>query len=215
MVWKISVEFLFSFFPSTSGNTPITIWGTNLNLIQNPQIRAKYGGKEHINVSMRVRQTVQIWRTPGAVDLLKTVSCYRAVLSPMKLNGFGSIWESMPGLVGFFSFSSSPPRRLHSVLPIHCSAVHWTSRGFPQQTSAPPIPSQSITVMGVLLALLENQLLRFCLSGVVKSQAMTCWSHKPFHSAAGISCVLGTHASWVVSLLISLNPIALWSWHRT
>ncbi|XP_025031247.1 plexin-A4-like, partial [Python bivittatus] len=32
-----------------SGNTPVTVWGTNLDLIQNPQIRAKYGGKEHIN----------------------------------------------------------------------------------------------------------------------------------------------------------------------
>lgn len=35
-----------------SGNTPITVWGTHLNLIQNPQIRAKHGGKEHINVSL-------------------------------------------------------------------------------------------------------------------------------------------------------------------
>lgn len=39
-----------SFLPG-SGNTPIAVWGTNLNLIQNPQIRAKHGGKEHINVS--------------------------------------------------------------------------------------------------------------------------------------------------------------------
>lgn len=28
------------------------MWGTHLNLIQNPQIRAKHGGKEHINVSL-------------------------------------------------------------------------------------------------------------------------------------------------------------------
>lgn len=27
------------------------MWGTHLDLIQNPQIRAKHGGKEHINVS--------------------------------------------------------------------------------------------------------------------------------------------------------------------
>lgn len=39
-----------SFFPA-SGNTPIAVWGTHLDLIQNPQIRAKHGGKEHINVS--------------------------------------------------------------------------------------------------------------------------------------------------------------------
>lgn len=35
-----------------SGNTPIAVWGTHLDLIQNPQIRAKHGGKEHINVSL-------------------------------------------------------------------------------------------------------------------------------------------------------------------
>jgi len=40
----------FHFF--SSGNTPIAVWGTHLDLIQNPQIRAKHGGKEHVNVSM-------------------------------------------------------------------------------------------------------------------------------------------------------------------
>uniref|UniRef100_A0A8B9C324 Plexin A4 n=1 Tax=Anser brachyrhynchus TaxID=132585 RepID=A0A8B9C324_9AVES len=35
-----------------SGNTPIAVWGTHLDLIQNPQIRAKHGGKEHVNVSI-------------------------------------------------------------------------------------------------------------------------------------------------------------------
>lgn len=44
------VHTLFSFFLG-SGNTPIAVWGTHLDLIQNPQIRAKHGGKEHINVS--------------------------------------------------------------------------------------------------------------------------------------------------------------------
>uniref|UniRef100_A0A8C3HYR4 Plexin A4 n=1 Tax=Chrysemys picta bellii TaxID=8478 RepID=A0A8C3HYR4_CHRPI len=33
-----------------SGNTPIAVWGTHLDLIQNPQIRAKHGGKEHVNI---------------------------------------------------------------------------------------------------------------------------------------------------------------------
>lgn len=42
--------FFHFFFPS--GNTPIAVWGTHLDLIQNPQIRAKHGGKEHVNVSM-------------------------------------------------------------------------------------------------------------------------------------------------------------------
>ncbi|KAM6306975.1 LOW QUALITY PROTEIN: plexin-A4-like [Podargus strigoides] len=31
------------------GNTPIAVWGTHLDLIQNPQIRARHGGKEHVN----------------------------------------------------------------------------------------------------------------------------------------------------------------------
>lgn len=43
-------------FPPVSGNTPIAVWGTHLDLIQNPQIRAKHGGKEHINVSAEVAQ---------------------------------------------------------------------------------------------------------------------------------------------------------------
>ena len=41
-------------FSLVSGNTPIAVWGTHLDLIQNPQIRAKHGGKEHINVSPRL-----------------------------------------------------------------------------------------------------------------------------------------------------------------
>ena len=40
-----------SSFSPVSGNTPNAVWGTHLDLIQNPQIRAKHGGKEHINVS--------------------------------------------------------------------------------------------------------------------------------------------------------------------
>ncbi|XP_066489918.1 plexin-A4 isoform X1 [Tiliqua scincoides] len=52
-----------------SGNTPITIWGTNLNLIQNPQIRAKYGGKEHINVCEVQNDTEMTCQAPAlAVD---------------------------------------------------------------------------------------------------------------------------------------------------
>lgn len=43
---------LFFHFFFSSGNTPIAVWGTHLDLIQNPQIRAKHGGKEHVNVSM-------------------------------------------------------------------------------------------------------------------------------------------------------------------
>nr|XP_020655925.1 plexin-A4-like [Pogona vitticeps] len=52
-----------------SGNTPITVWGTNLDLIQNPQIRAKYGGKEHINVCEVQNDTEMICQAPAlAVD---------------------------------------------------------------------------------------------------------------------------------------------------
>uniref|UniRef100_H3AR86 Plexin A4 n=1 Tax=Latimeria chalumnae TaxID=7897 RepID=H3AR86_LATCH len=32
-----------------SGSTPITVWGTNLDIIQNPQVRAKYNGVETKN----------------------------------------------------------------------------------------------------------------------------------------------------------------------
>ncbi|XP_053111151.1 plexin-A4 isoform X2 [Hemicordylus capensis] len=52
-----------------SGNTPITVWGTNLDLIQNPQIRAKYGGKEHINVCEVQNDTEMTCQAPAlAVD---------------------------------------------------------------------------------------------------------------------------------------------------
>lgn len=46
----LAIHILLS-FSLGSGNTPIAVWGTHLDLIQNPQIRAKHGGKEHINVS--------------------------------------------------------------------------------------------------------------------------------------------------------------------
>ncbi|XP_060101991.1 plexin-A4 [Heteronotia binoei] len=52
-----------------SGNTPITVWGTNLDLIQNPQIRAKYGAKEHINVCEVQNETEMTCQAPAlAVD---------------------------------------------------------------------------------------------------------------------------------------------------
>ncbi|KAB0399439.1 hypothetical protein E2I00_006224 [Balaenoptera physalus] len=41
----------------TSGNTPIAVRGTHLDLIQNPQIRAKHGGKEHINSLLILNKT--------------------------------------------------------------------------------------------------------------------------------------------------------------
>uniref|UniRef100_A0A4W5KIM9 IPT/TIG domain-containing protein n=1 Tax=Hucho hucho TaxID=62062 RepID=A0A4W5KIM9_9TELE len=34
-----------------SGNTPVTVTGTNLDIIQSPLIRAKYNGRETVNVS--------------------------------------------------------------------------------------------------------------------------------------------------------------------
>uniref|UniRef100_G1KNN3 Plexin A4 n=1 Tax=Anolis carolinensis TaxID=28377 RepID=G1KNN3_ANOCA len=52
-----------------SGNTPITVWGTNLDLIQNPQIRSKYGGKEHINVCEVQNDTEMVCQAPAlAID---------------------------------------------------------------------------------------------------------------------------------------------------
>ncbi|GAA6082748.1 plexin-A4 [Tachysurus ichikawai] len=41
-----------------SGNTPVTVTGTNLDIIQNPQIRAKYNNQETTNVSTTVRFTM-------------------------------------------------------------------------------------------------------------------------------------------------------------
>lgn len=41
-----------------SGNTPVTVTGTNLDIIQNPQIRAKYNTQETTNVSSNIMFTV-------------------------------------------------------------------------------------------------------------------------------------------------------------
>lgn len=38
-------------FLSFSGHTPVTVTGTNLDIIQTPLIRAKYNGHETLNVS--------------------------------------------------------------------------------------------------------------------------------------------------------------------
>ncbi|XP_074125662.1 plexin-A4 [Sminthopsis crassicaudata] len=52
-----------------SGNTPIIVWGTHLDLIQNPQIRAKHGGKEHINVCEVQNSTEMTCQAPAlAID---------------------------------------------------------------------------------------------------------------------------------------------------
>ncbi|KYO38809.1 hypothetical protein Y1Q_0023480 [Alligator mississippiensis] len=52
-----------------SGNTPIVVWGTHLDLIQNPQIRAKHGGKEHVNICEVQNSTEMTCQAPAlAVD---------------------------------------------------------------------------------------------------------------------------------------------------
>ncbi|XP_074980666.1 plexin-A4 isoform X2 [Caretta caretta] len=52
-----------------SGNTPIAVWGTHLDLIQNPQIRAKHGGKEHVNICEVQNATEMTCQAPAlAVD---------------------------------------------------------------------------------------------------------------------------------------------------
>nr|XP_036875317.1 plexin-A4 [Manis javanica] len=48
-----------------SGNTPIAVWGTHLDLIQNPQIRAKHGGKEHINLCEVLNATEMTCQAPA------------------------------------------------------------------------------------------------------------------------------------------------------
>ncbi|XP_061054720.1 plexin-A4 isoform X3 [Eubalaena glacialis] len=49
----------------TSGNTPIAVRGTHLDLIQNPQIRAKHGGKEHINLCEVLNATEMTCQAPA------------------------------------------------------------------------------------------------------------------------------------------------------
>lgn len=39
-----------------SGHTPLTVTGSNLDVIQEPRIRVKYNGKEFVNVSSRCQR---------------------------------------------------------------------------------------------------------------------------------------------------------------
>ncbi|KAM9312690.1 plexin-A4 [Gastrophryne carolinensis] len=48
-----------------SGNTPISVWGTNLDIIRNPQIRAMFNGKEHINNCTVLNSTEMICQAPA------------------------------------------------------------------------------------------------------------------------------------------------------
>ncbi|CAH2275493.1 plexin-A4 isoform X1 [Pelobates cultripes] len=48
-----------------SGNTPISVWGTNLDIIRNPRIRAKLGGKEHINNCTVLNSTEMMCQAPA------------------------------------------------------------------------------------------------------------------------------------------------------
>ncbi|XP_077324844.1 plexin-A4 [Lithobates pipiens] len=48
-----------------SGNTPISVWGTNLDIIRNPRIRAKLNGKEHINNCTVLNSTEMICQAPA------------------------------------------------------------------------------------------------------------------------------------------------------
>lgn len=96
--------YFFHFFFS-SGNTPIAVWGTHLDLIQNPQIRAKHGGKEHVNVSMAAELGItggymsevvigsgyQLWRLKSPIASRKEgMTCFQKdhpILSPWRSTG--------------------------------------------------------------------------------------------------------------------------------
>lgn len=48
---ELSLTLLLIFSLSYSGHTPVTVTGTNLDIIQTPLIRAKYNNHETLNVS--------------------------------------------------------------------------------------------------------------------------------------------------------------------
>ncbi|XP_069485730.1 plexin-A4 isoform X3 [Ambystoma mexicanum] len=48
-----------------SGNTSIAVWGTHLDIIQNPQIRAKYNGREHVNMCEVLNSTEMTCQAPA------------------------------------------------------------------------------------------------------------------------------------------------------
>ncbi|XP_029471016.1 plexin-A4 isoform X1 [Rhinatrema bivittatum] len=48
-----------------SGNTPISVWGTHLDIIQNPWIRAKHNGVENINICEVLNSTEMTCQAPA------------------------------------------------------------------------------------------------------------------------------------------------------
>ncbi|KAL7828196.1 hypothetical protein AOLI_G00313480 [Acnodon oligacanthus] len=48
-----------------SGNTPVTVTGTNLDIIQNPQIRAKYNNQETTNTCQVLSATTMLCQAPA------------------------------------------------------------------------------------------------------------------------------------------------------
>lgn len=98
----------FHFFFS-SGNTPIAVWGTHLDLIQNPQIRAKHGGKEHINVSMAAELGISHRRghvQGGDRGWLTALEAY--IIYHVHKRGCGFLFERLPHPL---SVRSTGPKR--------------------------------------------------------------------------------------------------------
>lgn len=55
IVYVLSVfnkSYLPLIFFANSGHTTLTVTGTNLDVVQEPRVRVKYGGRESVNVSL-------------------------------------------------------------------------------------------------------------------------------------------------------------------
>ncbi|KAJ8258682.1 hypothetical protein COCON_G00176940 [Conger conger] len=62
----------------TSGHTPLTVTGTNLDVVQEPRIRVKYGGRESVNVCKVLNtSTLSCYAPPLGLDFLSGAESLR------------------------------------------------------------------------------------------------------------------------------------------
>lgn len=69
---------------STSGHTPLTITGTNLDVVQEPRMRVKYAGRESVNVSVTVPADTIVRCTSYALEFTVLVQLQILILGYFK-----------------------------------------------------------------------------------------------------------------------------------
>ncbi|KAJ8381595.1 hypothetical protein SKAU_G00023730 [Synaphobranchus kaupii] len=97
-----------------SGHTPVTVTGTNLDIIQNPQIRAKYNSREAVNKCRVISPTAMLCQAPAL-----PVSLSRQKEVPERPDEFGFILDDVQSVLALnttsFVYYPNPVFELLSV----------------------------------------------------------------------------------------------------